>query len=536
MRGRAARPAVLLVLLVLLLLPGALAQPYVAGAGFDKPREVGWSSITTRFAFTATASGPFVHYTDNSGLHAVDVSEPAAVDELPAREIYSGRGVRQVASADVAGEPAVAYAYSRAGTFGIPHVVSWRGEERQLFEAHQAYELELLDLGGEPGLLYSRLEGGRHVLKLVTWDLEETIIYESEDWLAGYSAARAADGTLHLAWLEGYVEQGAIGGPQSEWSAYLGVLSPDGVVTGATELGTARNVGIESRTSITLVDGTPVVMWPGENGEVLAGSAGSPPVRIGVGSPLGLASLHAYWFDGHYVYRAALPPEVTGQQPAGEEDSDEAAIAVENVAWSPFTIETGEVATEGDHTFLAWYGPTRGLDYLVFATDNREAFQPGAMDRIAAALNWNPWNFWEAFVGQLFGSLFAGIGIAVLFAPLLWILASVFVGFGRRYQASTVGVVLGAVLLLLGAAGFAMVPIVRSGWLTPLLGTPLQLIACVLIAALLSWLLLRRSDAEPVQGMLAGGGMFIFLCASAIVFLTFTAWGEFWVFLNGGVT
>jgi len=534
--GRKLRRSGFLCLLIgLLLATVATAQPYVAGAGFDRPREVGWSSVTTRFAFTATGQGPYVFYTDNSGLYGVDVSEPAPLEELPAQEIYSGRGVRQVAATDVGGEPAVAYAYAQAGNFGVPHVIHWAGEERRLFEAHQAYQLEVIDWNGEPGLLYSRLEEGRHVLKLVTWQGEESIIHESDDWLVGYDATPGSDGTLHIAWLEGYVEQGAIGGPQSEWSAHLGVLSPEGVIAEITELGPARNVGIESRMNVQLVDGVAVAMWPGENGGVLVGTAGSAPVRVGIGSPMGRAAAHAYWFDGPYVFRAALPPEALTPGSGGESLLDISAETVENVAWSPFTVETGEAAAEGDHTFLAWYGPTRGLDYLVFATDNRNEFQPGLLDRVAATLSWNPWNFWEAFVGQLFGSLFAGIAVAVLFSPLLWVLSAFFVRIGQRYQASTEGVALGAGLLLLGAAGFALVPIVSDGWLAQLLGTPLQFLACFVLALLVSWLLLRRTDSEPVQGMLAGGGLFIFLSTSAIVFLTFTAWGEFWAFLNGGL-
>ena len=499
-------------LLALLLTALAAAQPLPAGGGFDRPWEVGDSSSTSRMALSATESGAVVYWSDTLGV----LQRDAAAQDEPLR-ITEGRGIRQLAAGRVQGDPAVAWANRDLRTGISSHVVSWRGEERTLLEAAQPYEMVVVDRPAGPGLLLSRREQDAHVLRIIEWDGTETVVRESDLPMAKYSAAPLPGGSLAVAWLEGMTERAAIGGAQGEWQAYYAELSPDGRLSPPEQLGEARNVGLESRTAVGAVGEGGAALWPGEDGEVVYSRPGRDPVVLAFGFPVGIAEGDAYWVEGSTIRRIDL--SAPGRPPV-------------NVAWSPMTVELGELVNDGEDNYLAWYGPTRGGTYLVYAADDRTPLVPTLLDRVAAFMGWSPWSPWEEATGQTLGSIFAALLIAVSATPLLW-LGSLFVGRHPHARRQTLaGMAVAAALLLLvvlvGVFG-TQLDLAQS---QALFGTPLQLLAALGLGGLLTMVVRSRSDSEPLFGVMVSGGLFLFVAVSVLLFLTYHAWTDYWSFLG----
>lgn len=503
--GRALVAAVPLLLFLVLAAAGT-AQPYAAGGGFDRPEQVGQAGGPTQLAVAAGAQGVSLFWLDDRGVLRKDLAREDG------ERIVEARGVRSVAARLVQGDIAVAWVNRDLRTGKAAHWVSWRGEERLLLEALQPYEIELTFTPAGPALLLARREAGKTGLRLLSWEGSETLLLESDLSLVRYRAILDSDGSGYLLWLEGYSDRSAIGFASDEWNAFLAPLDATGRVGQPIALGPASYSKTASRTILRLQDGEVRAMWRGPAGEVLIAGTSGEAVTIGVGVPVGMAGDDAYWAEGASMRRR----DVTAASPPV------------NVAWSPVTIQGGELVERNGVLHLRWYGPGHGGDYLLFAADNASPLEPGLKDRIAASMGWSPWAFWEALTGQLLGALFLGVMVAMALSPLLWLAALLLTRYRLAREPTVDGVAIAGVLLAsLLALARAYSSLDRSTH-SALFGSPPQILAILLLAGLLTWLLRRRSDSEQLIGILSSGWLYLFVSVAALAFLTLQAWLDYW--------
>lgn len=505
MAGPVGRAAAVLLALVLIS-ASALAQPFAAGGGFDRPWKVAESSSSMRFAFAAGEQGPVVFWSDGQGILSRNVSSRA-----DAVRIVEARGIRELTAGQVAGSTALAWAERDLATGRTGHWLRWRGEDRLLLEALQNYEMSILPSPGGPSVLLARYEESDTVLRLFRWDRSTAPLYHTDLSLVRYSGAVDDGGTAHLVWLEGYRDRTAVGVPADEWAAYHAKLDPDGELPAPIELGPAAFHGASSQTAIEARDGQASALWPGPHSSVLFSGTGSGLTALGQGSVVGLSKGMAFW---------AEDTAIRARQPGGEDGRL-------NIAWSPVTIERGELTSAGGATFLAWYGPTRGGGNAIYASDDRRPLRPSLRDRVAAVMGWSPWTFWEALLGQLLGSMLAALLTSMALFPLVWLGGVVLTRFPLVGRASMAGIALGSVTLLLPI--IAMRATLPAGALGALFGSGLQLLGSTVLSGALTWLAWRRADGEPLMAVLGSAWMFLFLTSSILIFLTFEAWpGFFW--------
>ena len=498
----------LLVTALLCLTDTAFAQPFAAAGGFDRPVEVAITHGTTRVDLAGSDGSARLFWSDNSGIYSQDFPGAEQVTQ-----VLEGRGVRELAAAEVHGDPAIAWARRDLRTALSEHRVRWRGEERMLLESHQAYRLSLVEAPEGPAVLIARFEEDANVLRLIGWDGTETVVRRSEDSLVQYVASFDEEGVAHVAWLEGFTERGALLGPSGEWKAYITTVTPGGAAAPPTELGFARYQGSESQVAIGLTANGPRVLWPGPNGEVMFGGPGIDSVVVGRGSPVGISSEgEVYWSEGFSIRRRTLRPST---EPV-------------NVSWSPSNITRGELVETGGDNFLTWYGPTRDGLRIVYGATDATPFKPGLLDRVAAAMGWNPWNFWEALVGQLLGALFAGVLIAMVLSPVLWAVAAAAVR-GKMARDTTIsGISVGALTMLGLLALAALRSNLPQATHFALFGSLPELLTTLALAAIVTWAVRRRSDSEQLIGVLGSAWLFVFLGTSTLAFITFQAWMEYW--------
>ena len=491
----------------------ALAQPFAAAGGFDRPLEVATTNGTTRVALAGSDGTAQIFWSDNSGIYRRGALAP----EAEATRVVEGRGVRELTATEVLGDPAIAWARRDLATARTHHWLSWRGEERMVLESHQAYSLNVVETAGGPGVLIGRLEDGVNVLRLIAWDGSQSVVRRSDDSLVQYVARLDEAGVVHVAWLEGFTERGAIGfAPSGEWNAFSTTLDLDGEAAPAVELGPARYQGSESQVVVALAAEETRVLWPGPDGEVLLGGPGVEPLVVGRGSPVGLSDDgRIFWTEGFAI-----------------RSRSEAGAEAINVSWSPITVTQGELVESEGQLFLAWYGPARGGERRVYSANDLQPFQPGWRDRVAAAMQWSPWNFWEALAGQLLGALFAGVLISMVLSPVLWAVAAAAVRTRWANDPTIAGISLGAVTLLALLALAGMRSRLPEATHIALFGSLPELVGTLLLASLLTWGIRRRTDSEQLIGVLGSAWLFVFLGSSTLAFLTFQSWLEFWTGLG----
>lgn len=527
--------------LLLLPWPGILAQPYAAGGGFDRPRQVADTATAANIAMAADADGALFFWSDRDGI----LRQQLGAAGNPER-VVEARGTRHLAAAEVHGAAALAWVIRDLATGRTTHWLRWRGQERLLLDTLQPYDLSIVEAPSGPAVLIARREGSETVLRMIGWDGGETVIRRSELSLVRYRAVFGDDGVARVLWLEGFTDRNAVGFSSADWTAYLAEVGPEGPTDEPLRLGPARYRGVESQTALSLLEDRPFALWPGPDGEVLFATPGREPVVAGQGSPVAVVGSTAYWAEGAsikrrkpYVDSEAAPEPATyigpdsGDDPsdgpgADVDDGGAADIAAENVSWSPVTVQRAELVEAGDEQYLAWYGPTRGGGFRLFAADDRRQFRPDLRDRTAAAMGWSPWGFWEALFGQVLGALFAGMLITMALSPLLWLGATLSVHTRWARWPTVTGVCLGAILmaglLALAAARSNLPPDVHAS----LFGTIPELSGALVLATALTWWLRRGSDSEQLIGVLGSGWLFVFVGTSTLAFITFQAWLEYW--------
>lgn len=495
-----------MLLALLLPLPAALTQPYAAQGGFDRPREVGGSTSSMRFAVAGSDDGPVAFWSDNNGILSSNLSTGSAPER-----IVEGRGIRELAATEVNGEAALAWARRDLGTGRARHWLRWQDEQVLLLDTLQPYEMSLAAAPSGPAVLMARGEGGDTILRLHAWGSGDTVIRTSTVSLVRYRAVFDEAGRAYVFWLEGFRDHNAVGFASDEWTAYLATVDPHGTVSAPVELGPASyQGGAGSQTVLALSEGEPRVLWPGPGGQVLFAGPDREPIEVGEGSAVGLADGLAYWADGSSV-RSRRP--TSSSEPI-------------NVVWSPISIQRGKLVESGGDNYLAWYGPMRSGKFGVFASDDGTPFQPTLLDRIAAAMGWSPWGIWQAFIGQVLGSLLAASLICMALTPIVWVGAMIAVRANSSASSSLGGISVGLVILL--------VPIALTWNQVPrsvhraIFGTVPELVACLLLAGAATWLLRWRSDSEPLIGTMGSAWLFLFLGMSSLGFLTFQSWLEIW--------
>jgi hypothetical protein len=496
-----------LALALLVLVSSAPAQPYAAGGGFGRPIQLSHTTSGTTIALTARADGVTLFWSDRSGIWR---GTPLA--DGTAERVVEARGMRELAATEVKGDTALAWAYRDLSTGRTSHWLRWRGQDRLLLDTLQAYELSLMESPTGPAVLMARRAGGETVLRMIGWDGSETVIARSDQSLVRYRGVYGDDGIARVVWLEGFTDRSALGFSAAEWTAYLVEIGPDGPLTEPIRLGPARYRGAESRTALALAGDRALAMWPGPNGEILFAVAGSEPRTLGEGVPIGLAGGEAYWAEGSTIRRV-------------DPLADDGPV---NVSWSPVTVQHGELAVAGGQRYLAWYGPTRGGDFELYWADDREPLQPNLRDRIAAAMGWSPWGFWEAMFAQVVGSLFAGVLMSMAFSPLLWLAAAIATRTRLARRPTETGMLLAAGLLATVLAVAALRSRLPAATHADLFGTVPELAVAFLFAGALTWWLRRNSDSELLIGVLSSGWLFLFLGTSLLAFQTFQAWLSFW--------
>jgi hypothetical protein len=493
--------------LALLALAGAvLAQPYAAGGGFGRPVQLSQTTTGTTIALTAGADGATLYWSDRIGI----LRGSPLTDGAPER-VVEARGMRELAAAEVDGDTALAWAYRDLATGRTSHWLRWRGQDRLILDTLQPYELSLIASPTGPAVLLARREGSETVLRMIAWDGSETVVARSDQSLVRYRGLYGDDGVARVIWLEGFTDRSAIGFSAAVWTAYLVEVGPDGPRGEPIRLGPARYRGAE-RTALALAGDRALAMWPGPNGEVMFAVAGNEPRQLGEGVPVGLAGGQAYWAEGSTIKQV---------------DPLAGAAAV-NVSWSPVTVQHGELAAAGGQHYLAWYGPTRGGGFELYWADDREPLRPTLRDRIAAAMGWSPWGFWEAVFAQVVGSLFAGILMSMAFSPLLWLAAAIATRTRLSRRPTEAGMALAAGLLAIVLAVAALRSRLPASTHADLFGTVPELAVAFLFAGALTWWLRRNSDSELLIGVLSSGWLFLFLGTSVLAFQTFQAWLAFW--------
>lgn len=497
---------VMRVLALLLILTGAGAQPFVAGGGFDRPREIAETEGASMLALAGSSEERVIFWTDGQGILAQRLGSDGEAERL-----VTGRGIRDLAAESVGGSVALAWSRRDLGNGRTRHWLRWRGEDRLLLDVLQPYDLSLVGLPSGPAVLIARREESGNVLRLIRWDGEETVVRRSDLSLVRYGA-RHQQGVTRVIWLEGFNHRGAVGFSSADWTAYLTELGDGDEIGPTVELGPASYQGQGSQTALGLHGDAPVAMWPGPDGRVLVAGPGEEALNLGQGIPLGVRNGFAYWAERDSIRRRSLA-----------EGSE-----VENVAWSPMTVLRGELLAAGSHTFLAWQGPTRGGHFRIVASDDLAPLRPGLRDRVAATFGWSPWAFWQALFGQILGSLFAGVLLAMALSPLLWLVSMLVVRLDWARNPTWPGIGSGTVMLLilliLAAARSQLSPASHRA----LFGGIAEWSAALLLAVGMTWLLRRRSDSEQLIGVLGSAWLFVFVAGSVLAFITFQAWLEYW--------
>lgn len=493
---------------LLLVLAHALAQPYAADGGFDRPRE-GFAVTRASLAAVVDAGVARVLIGDASGARVVTLRPGEALADAPTRGL-SDAVVRGVAAADGWLDGDAVYAWferdTRSGEYR--YWWSWRDETRALRTSLQALDLALAlgPAGPEALVAVPAVAGGR--LERSRWDEAATsVVVQSDRTVAAPAAAYDADGRLHLAYLEGATVDTPLG-QTSEWAVVYhhddreqlridGALGPPGSLV--LEVSTAPGV----------------LAWSREDGVAMAlplSDLGAAPVPLGAGRPFGATVDSVLWTrSGSLVVTGPLRDAV-------------GARASHNVAWSPYAVAQASATRADGVTYLVWTGTEAGGGGRVLVSDDAAAFAPTLVDHLAAWFGWTPWAVAEEAAGQATGALLVGVLGTMVLLPLLWLLS---LPLARRVddrRARSVGAALAvAVVAALGLAAVARAASVgNDAW--DLLGGGWGFGLALLLALWLPPLLLRRVDLEVQPALLISSGLAAFVGLSVTAFVAFQPW------------
>jgi hypothetical protein len=492
-------------LLAAALLTAVLAQPYAADGGFDRPRALALDQERPLFALALDRGRATLALWSDGALRV------AALDGGAADEIAVEGGLRALAAHGGPAAPAVVVWSRRDLTSGRYPIAATLGDLR----LESAQLLPLVPLSTPTGALLLTQRGGPDGARIERIDAPTPPLYGTELQIAALSAD-AADGFVHLTWLEGFTESTAFGA-QSVWTARAARWEADGRLSGPVDLGAADGT---SRTTTAVGAGAVVRAWTGADGTVrsAAGRGDDPAVadadRVVAhvpGRPIGATPLpdggaHIFVARGDAIWR------VGGDGPPTA------------VAWSPVVIaEAAALHDAAGHHHLVWSGTTVGGRGAVYASDDRRPLQRGWRDVIAAAFGWRPWSLAEEAWGQLAGSLLAALLATTSLLPLLGLTALVTVRGRDPGRARWLGAGFGAALPAVGAAAAALAGVAPTQ-LAPLVGGWATLTVATPAAALVASGLWRRADLEATPAFVAAAATALAVAAAVSAFAGFQAW------------
>lgn len=501
-------------------LAGTLAwgQPYAADGGFDRPRAL-LPHLERPLATLALDQGraSLVSWEDGAVL-----VRDLAGDRDP-RPLGVADGVRDLTVAGAVDAPLQAIWAWRDLTTGRYVYGSTLAAEP--FDSGQLLPLVAVQHAGRTWLFSHRgRDAGAEIVR-ITADGEALPLYRTDLQITGLSAA-AADGVVHLTWIEGFTEATAFGSA-SDWHAQAAWWSPDGRWGGPIELGAAD--GEAGRTATAVEPGLDALVqrtWAGADGiarrwRVSAADALEDPAlgvaELVAGRPIGTTLAAGVGTDfvvrGHTVWRVIDPASP--------------AVAV---AWSPVVIREGWAVVDAQGTHhLAWIGSEAGgraapagRDVL-FASDDRRPMVRGPLDDIAAAFGWRPWSVAEEAIGQLGASLLAAVLVSAGTLPLLWALAVLLARGASTAAARWRGAVTGAVLPGVGVLTAAALG-APAAVLWSLVGGGATLAGASGVAALLAGWLWRDRDLEALPAFVGAGATALACATVGIAFVGFQAW------------
>lgn len=507
------RPLLLAIATVLLTVgaSAALAQPYAAAGGFDRPVQLSRGLEREVAALALDHGRPVLVQVqgDTLSMHTIprDLGEPPVL-------LDPGPQVRMVVASGGLDLPVVAIWSKRDLRTGRFHY-HWTGGG-ELFSSVQAFDLVPVSTPSGARVFVARGQGLASVIDELGLDGQADTLFHSEMRLLGLSAT-ALDGGVQLTWLEGRTETTAFGS-RDDWTAYAAGQEADGGWWGPVALGTATGAAPWTATSLDGQGGV-VRLFAGDDGLVrshrssgaAADDLGAEARPLGTGRPVGSAG-SASGVGADYL---ALGNSLLRYPWDGGE--------AQPVAWSPLTIqEAGVVIDAQGHTWLSWTGTEVGGSYALYLSDDRQAMRPGLGDRLAAFFGWSPWNLLQEAFGQLAASALAAVLAAMAATPVLWLL-SLLLHNAPLQAARRRGAVAGAVLppalvalvLAIGAPADRVLPLV-GGLPTLLLGAVVGLAA--------GWWLYRRRDMESLPAFLLSATTAVACSCGVVAFVSFQAW------------
>jgi len=500
--------------LLVVVLAGGLAwgQPYAADGGFGRPRAP-LPLLERPLAVLALDHGRASLVSWEEGT--VVVRDLAGARDV--RRLGDASGVRDLTVASAVDAPLQALWVWRDLTTGRYLYRSTLADEP--FESGQLLPLVAVQQAEETWLFSHRgRDAGAEIVRLAP-DGEAIPLYRTDLQITGLSAA-AAEGVVHLTWVEGFTETTAFGSA-SDWRAQAAWWSPDGRWAGPIPLGNAD--GQVGRTATAAEAGAGALVqrtWTGDDGVArrwqIAASDELVGPAVGVaalvaGRPIGTTLAAGVGTDfiarGHTVWRVADPAS--------------AAVAV---AWSPVVIREGWAVldAEGIH-HLAWIGSAAGGQDVLYASDDSRPMDRGPLDEIAAAFGWRPWSVVEEAAGQLGASLLVAILVSASTLPLLWALAVVLARGASAGAARWRGALAGAALPGVGVVAASILGAPASV-LWPLVGGAATLVGASAMAALLAAWLWRKRDLEALPAFVGTGATALACATVGIAFVGFQAW------------
>ncbi|MEX2501401.1 MAG: hypothetical protein WD336_03405 [Trueperaceae bacterium] len=475
----------------------------IASGDFGRPTALGqidaWGDA--KVAMAAGPDGPVAVWEDGQGI--VLAQRPAG----PQQRLRDTRGVRGLWAGSADGHPLIVWAERDLADGTTTVRWYWRGEERRVLTVRQTPRIRTVANAQRPELVAVLIEAGGWTVRHHAWDGTVRDVAVRDEKVAGLDALRGPS-ALHVAWLEGTTES-VLGQVDADWAAYATRWADEAATPDPPERwGPALRLG--DRDVIRLAhdaSGTVQAAWPTEAGLVARSGPNRTLRTLGEGRLLGRLQDRWTWVDGvHLVQERGERAERVVRLPSAPEHLDGRAAAG----------TTGVVFSSGRYL--------GGL--TVWAVDDAEPYRPTWIDRLAVAMDWDPWRPGSEAAGHAALAFLAATLIAVAVAPLWWIGAALLgrrgLGSGRRVWIE--GGVLGAGLIVAGVAGVSVAADLDDATMRALTGGPVWWVVAAGIGLVAARVAVAGRDVEPTMGRLLAAFAGGFATSVVLAGVTTQAW------------
>ncbi len=475
----------------------------IASHGFGRPVRLAVipAGADAQVAIAGGRNGPAAVWEDGEGIVLQGLG-----DGEPERVVRS-RGVRGLWAGEAGGDGVVAWLERDLSDGRVRLVWRWRDETRELRSGGPAPHVRVVAGAQTPELVTAvpAAEGWR--ITLYDWHGEARRSDARELTVTGLDAVRQDDAVV-LGWLEGSNEV-VLGRVDADWSAQI-ARWPDGSPRPepATVLGPARSVGSGDAVRLAATDDGVAAAWPAPDGRLRARDKGGDVRTLGSGSLLGRPDGSWTWTTGAEVRRAT---------------PDGSVVTVLRLPAAPERAALGRAAGV---TGIAWSSGRFAGGLEVWGVTDRNAYEPSWIERVAVAMEWDPWRPWSAAAGHLLLSLLTTVLLAIALTPVWWLGAAL----ASRRRATSPraqlidGAALGIGTVLAGIVAITATSTLDAGAVRALTGGAGWTVAGVVAGVAAAWLALRGRDLEPTFGRTmaawAAGGTMLFVLA----FGTLVAW------------